>query len=104
MLALSVPLLADRSIPGDLDDANDYLSAMAGMVRNREAAGATDLGNKAITAIERALSDEKDSGKSDKLKQAVLRVRSAIGAAGRQDWATAEGDVASAMALVNSVR
>ena len=89
---------------GDLDDANSYLNAMAGMIRNRDAAGAQELGNKAIASIERAQSDEKDSGREAKMKEAVLRTRGAIGAAMRQDLGSAEGDVATALTLVNSLR
>lgn len=76
------------------DDRSDAWENVGKMIRFIEMGDAPSVdlaGNRAVASLEKAIDKEADSGKKDKLRDAIGAVREALGHAGKGEWPYAEG-------------
>lgn len=75
----------------DRSDAWENVSKMIKFIEMGDASSVDLAGNRAVASLEKAIDKEADSGKKDKLRDALGGVREAISHAGKGEWPYAEG-------------
>ena len=88
----------------DKSDAWENVSTMIKFIGMGDAPSVDQAGNRAVTSLEKAIDKEADSGKKDKLRDAVGAVREAIGHAGKGEWPYAEGAAKRALKKIEEAR
>ena len=90
-LLVSAFALGPNVYADDRSDAWENVSKMIRFIETGDAPSVDLAGSRAVTSLEKAIDKEADSGKKDKLRDAIGAVREAIGHAGKGEWPYAEG-------------
>ena len=88
----------------DKSDAWENVSQMIKFIGMGEASSVATAGNRAVTSLEKAIDKEADSGKKDKLRDALSAVRESLGHAGKGEWPYAEGAAKRALSKIEDAR
>jgi len=88
----------------DLSDAWERANQMIKFIEMGDLSSTELAGTKAIGSIEKALDGEKDSGKRDKLRDAITQIKESLSNAGRGSWPYAEAAAKRAVKLIEEVK
>ena len=107
-LFLSLFVLAFAVSPEvNADDKSDAWENVSKMIRFIEMGDASSVdlaGNRAVASLEKAIDNESDSGKKDKLRDAIGAVREALGHASKGEWPYADGAAKRALKKIEEAR
>ena len=88
----------------DRSDAWENVSKMIKFIESGDVSSTELAGNRAIGSIEKAIDQENDQSKRDKLRDAITAVKEALGNASRGEWPYAEGAAKRALKLVEEAK
>ena len=91
ILTVSAFALVPKAYADDRSEAWENVSKMIKFIEMGDASSVDQAGNRAITSLEKAIDKEADSGKKDRLRDALGGVREAIAHATKGEWPYAEG-------------
>lgn len=105
MLTLFVAVAFSTSVSADdKSDAWENVSTMIKFIEMGDASSVAEAGNRALSALEKAIDKEADSGKKDKLRDAAGAVREALSHAAKGEWPYAEGAAKRARSKIEEAR
>ena len=93
-----------KAYADDRSDAWENVSQMIKFIGMGEASSVETAGNRALTSLEKAVDKEADSGKKDKLRDAMGAVRESLSHAGKGEWPYAEAAAKRALQKIEDAR
>lgn len=104
ILIASTAVVGNRPVGGDVTDALVAVMEMRTPVENGNLADTERTGTRAIEATEKALNEEKDSVKKEKLKSAVGMLKELLSYARQGEWRYADANLRRTLKLLEELK